>query len=77
MMLDALFGERGLAETVRARETFEHARLELDRLRRENHALREQARRLRDDPAAVEAIARAELGLVRPGEVLVVVRDAK
>jgi cell division protein FtsB len=77
LMLDALFGERGLAETIRARETYEIARQDLERIRQANSALREQARRLREDPAAVESVARGELGLARPGEILVVVRDVK
>jgi cell division protein FtsB len=38
--------------------------------------LREEARRLREDPAALEEAARRDLGLLRPGETLVVVRKA-
>jgi cell division protein FtsB len=44
-------------------------------LRSENAALREEARRLREDPAAIEEIARRELGLMSPGEKLFIIRD--
>lgn len=43
----------------------------------ENAGLREQARRLHEDPAMIERIARQDLGLVRPGEILVVLKDLK
>src|SRR6185503_14215346 len=42
-----------------------------------NARLREQARRLRNDPRAIESVARGELGLLRPGEILVTVKDVK
>jgi cell division protein FtsB len=50
---------------------------DLDRLKRENAALREQVRRLRSDPATIESAARTELGLVRPGEILVTIKDLR
>jgi len=46
-------------------------------LKQENAGLREQIRRLREDPEAIEAIARQDLGLMRPGEILVIVKDVK
>ena len=50
----------------------EHRRLEgeIEQLRRENRRMRSEARSLREDPAAIEAIARRELGLIRPGEIV-------
>lgn len=75
LLADALFGDRGLAQTFRARRDYEQAASTLSSLRHENAVLREQARRLQDDPSAIEAVARQELGLIRPGEVLVVVKD--
>jgi cell division protein FtsB len=77
LLLDALFGERGLAETGRARQDYGAAAADLRRVRQENAGLREQIRRLQHDPAAIEAIARRDLGLIKPGEVLVVVRDSR
>ena len=41
-----------------------------DDLRREITRLRAEVRTLRDDPAAVERIARGELGMVRKSEVV-------
>ncbi len=39
-------------------------------LKRENRALREEVSRLRDDLEAVGAVARDELGMVAPGELV-------
>ncbi len=41
-----------------------------DRLRREVRALQRDVEALRSDPGAIERIARDELGMVRPGEVI-------
>ena len=45
--------------------------------RAENQQLGDLGKRLKDDPAALEDAARRELGLVREGETLVIVRDGK
>ena len=36
---------------------------------------REEAKRLRSDPAAIEDLARRELGLIKPGEHLFILKD--
>ena len=77
LLVNGLVGERGLMETLRARRTYAAAQHELVLLRHRNDVLREHARRLRNDPGAIESVARDELGLVRPGEILVTVRDVK
>jgi cell division protein FtsB len=74
LLADALFGDRGLAQTVRAGREYRQASEALRRLRNENAALRAQQRRLREDPRAIEAVAREVLGLIRPGEILVIVK---
>jgi len=75
LLANGLFGERGLTETIRARRAFAEAARDLHRLKIENEALRESARRLREDPATIESVARGELGLVRRGEILVTIRN--
>ena len=77
MMVDALVGEKGLLARMRAREEYQKQFASVEALKNENAQLREKAARLRDDPAASEEIAREELGLIRPGEVLFIIRDAK
>ena len=75
LIVDSLVGEKGLLAMLQARQ--EHAALEqsLADVRADNARLREEARRLREDPDATEDLARSELGLIRPGEKLFIVMD--
>lgn len=77
LIINALVGERGLTETLRARKKHQELVTAIDRLKTENARLRDEARRLRSDPATIEALARQELGLIKPGEMLFIVKDAK
>jgi cell division protein FtsB len=71
---NALIGERGLSETLRARRAFREAVADLSRLQYENATLSDDVRRLRHDARTIEGVARAELGLIKPGEILVVIK---
>jgi cell division protein FtsB len=73
--VEALVGDKGLIEMIRARRQDAELSASIQSLRFENARLREAARRLKEDPSAVEELARRELGLIRPGEVLFVVKD--
>ena len=77
LLIDALVGEKGLMESMRARRQYQQLAGSLDDLKRENARLREEMRRLNEDPAAIESLAREELGLVRPGEVVFILKDVK
>jgi len=77
LMVNALIGENGYLATIRARRDYDAMADQLARLRQQNDDYREQARRMKDDPAALEDAARRELGFVRPGETLVIIRDAR
>jgi cell division protein FtsB len=74
LAVNALIGERGLSETLRARRDFNAAVAELSRLQYENATLAATIRRLQQDAPTIEDVARADLGLIRPGEILVVVK---
>jgi cell division protein FtsB len=75
IVTDALAGEKGLLALLQARREYAAMERSLERAREENADLREMARRLREDPAAIEEQARRELGLIKPGEVLFIVKD--
>lgn len=77
LVADALIGERGLIESMHARRQYREVAAALDLLKRDNIRLREEARRLREDPEAIESMAREQLGLIRPGEVLFIIKDEK
>ena len=75
-MANALVGESGLLATRMA--SLQESRLadRIAALKADNDALREQARRLREDPALIEEVARREFGMIRPGERVFVIRPA-
>lgn len=77
LVIDAFVGDKGLLAMMEAREQYRLLEQALAEARAENARLREQARRLREDPAAIEEVARRELGLIRPGEKLFIVRDVE
>lgn len=75
LVTDAVVGERGLLERLRARRRHDELAAAIAARQQENARLREEARRLREDPAEIEAIARRDLGLIRRGELLFIVKD--
>ena len=75
IVVDGLVGERGLLAMLRARHQYDELSATIARERAENACLRDQARRLREDPTAIEEIARRDLGLIKPGERVFIVKD--
>ena len=74
LVANALAGERGVVARLTAGRTHAGLLAGIEEIRRENAALRERIRRLREDPREIEGVARRELGLIRPGERLFVVK---
>jgi cell division protein FtsB len=77
LVVDALVGDRGLVDTLRARRQHDTIAAALAKKRQENARLRDDIRRLKEDPGAIESLAREQLGLIREGEVLFIVRDTQ
>ena len=77
LLVDALVGEKGFMDRMRARREYQQEAARLDAIRRENQALLSQIVRLESDPDAIEAIAREELGLLKRGELLFIIRNSK
>jgi len=76
LMANAVIGENGYLASVRAQREYDRAMADLTRIRAENQALQDESQRLQHDQDALEDAARRELGLIRPGETLVIVHDA-
>ncbi|HVU51025.1 MAG TPA: septum formation initiator family protein [Polyangia bacterium] len=66
-----VYARSGLARTLVLRRDLKTLRARNAQLAAENDRLAREAEALRDDPEAIERVARAELGWVRPGEIIV------
>ena len=75
LFIDALVGDKGLLAMLQARQQYRDLEQSLAEVRAENADLREEAERLREDPTAIEELARRDLGLIKPGEKLFIVKD--
>lgn len=77
LIANALIGDRGLPATLRIQREHRDLVATIAELRATNRRLQREAERLRNDPAAIEHLARRDLGLVRPGERLFIVTDRR
>ena len=71
----ALVGEKGFLELGRVRQQHRALEAALAQARAHNMRLRNEVKRLNNDPGSIEEIARRELGLIKPGEKLFIVKD--
>jgi cell division protein FtsB len=75
LVVGSLFGDGGMLHMLGQRERSASLRREVEELRHENLRLATEIAALRQDPRAVERIAREELGLARPGELVFIIRE--
>jgi cell division protein FtsB len=73
MIVTALFGKKGVMDLRRARRTLATRAERIRALEADKAKLEADINRLENDPRAVEKAAREKLGLVEPGEKVVVV----
>jgi cell division protein FtsB len=66
-----VYARSGLARTLELRRDLRALRARNAQLAADNERLAREAAALREDTAAIERVARVELGWVRPGEIVV------
>ena len=76
LVVNSIVGDNGYLATVRYRAAEAELAAAVARLRLENQQLQQARLRLTKEPAALEEAARRSLGLMRPGETLLIVRPA-
>jgi cell division protein FtsB len=74
-VVDGVFGERGWLANMDVRRRIAVQQSAIDEMTKRNDTVTEDIRRLREDPSAVEELAREELGLMKDGELLIIIRD--
>lgn len=71
LFLHDLFGTHGFIAMRHTRQEISRVQDEIIRLNKENAELAEEVKALKSDPHKIESIARDELGLAKPGEVII------
>jgi len=70
LLFNLVFGDMGIVQGLRQRALARRLRQEVTQLQADNDALARDIQALKTDPFRVEGIARVELGLARPGEIV-------
>jgi len=65
-----IFGPHGFIAMRRTQNEIEQIREQIGKLNDENKSLTQQVNSLKSDPKSIERIAREEMGLARPGEMI-------
>ena len=71
MFLHDIFGPHGYLAMRRTKLEIERVQGDINRLNKENSELSDEVKSLKTDPHKIESIARDELGLARPNEVII------
>ena len=71
LFLHDIFGTHGFLAMRRTKQEIQRVQVEIDRLDKENSELSQEVKALKSDPHKIESIARDELGLAKPGEVII------
>ena len=77
MAVVTLVGDQGLLSYWALRTEREQLAAEVSRLEARHRELQRELQALRTDPGYIELLARRDLGLVRPGEVLVQLPESR
>jgi cell division protein FtsB len=70
LLVHDVFGPHGFIAMRRTQKEIEQIREQIGKMNDENKSLTEQVNSLKTDPRSIERIAREEMGLARPGEMI-------
>jgi len=71
LLVHDVFGPHGYLVMRRKQQEIRKVNAQLDKLNKENAALEQQVKDLKTDPQTIRKIAREELGLAQPGEIII------
>ena len=76
LLVHDIFGAHGFIAMRRTQKEIDQVREQIGKLNNENKSLSSQVNSLKTDPKAIERIAREEMGLARPGEIIYKLPDS-
>lgn len=75
LVVHEIFGPHGYLALRRERQDFDALQQKIQELKKENQQLEGQIKSLKSDPKAIEKMAREQMGLARPGEIIFTLPD--
>lgn len=76
LLVHDIFGAHGFVAMRRTQKEIGQIREQIGKLNEENQSLAGQVNSLKSDPKAIERIAREDMGLARPGEMIFKLPDS-
>jgi cell division protein FtsB len=76
LLVHDIFGAHGFIAMRRTQKEIEQVRQQIGKLNDENKSLTDEVTSLKTDPKAIERIAREDMGLARPGELIYKLPDS-
>jgi len=79
LLVHEIFGQHGFLALRQEKKEIESLRQQIQQLQHENDELEKRIKGLRSDPKAIERLAREQMRLARPGEIIYTVpeKDSK
>ena len=72
-----VFGDRGYFALRRRRQELQSLQQQVQQLKQENQQLEQEIKALKSDPKAIEKLAREQMKLAKPGEIIYVLPEKK
>ncbi len=76
LFLHDVFGTHGVLAMLRTQKEIKQIREQIGKINAENKSLSNEVNALKTDPKAIERIAREDMGLARPGELIYKLPDS-
>ncbi len=70
LVVHEIFGQHGYLALQKQRREHDALQQQIQQLQKENQQLQTQIKSLKTDPKAIEKVAREQMGLARPGEII-------
>ncbi len=70
LIVHEIFGKHGWLALRQQQKELETLQIQIQQLQKENQELEQQIKGLRSDPKAIEKLAREQMRLARPGEII-------
>jgi cell division protein FtsB len=75
LIVHEIFGKNGYLALRKQKQEYRALEQQIEQLKQENRELEEQVKALRTDPKAIEKVARDDMRMARPGEIIYTLPD--